>query len=691
MVATALALHPLLLNRDSGEFLGESRMLGAKPALLISTAVIALALAGPAAADDSASAPKAEPRSLAKLFGERARARDIQLSPDGKHVVFVAPGPGIITYAAVEDVDTLETHAAAKDDGKPLLISSCGWSSNTRIVCREYGVAFDHDPPIPFTRTVAVDSDGKNGVYIGRRVGPGGTRINQFDGQIIDWGAGDGTILMTRDYIPTDDLGTAVNHDEDGLGVDRVDTRTGRGTTVEHPSKSASDYIADGQGNVRIREVDELDSGGTLSGTVTYLYRQAGDRQWRMFSRTRPGADEYTPIAIDGTRNLAYATRSLNGRDAMYSVALDGSFKAELVASDPQVDINRIVTIGRHGRVIGVSYTTDRTKIDYFDPDYKKLAASLGRALPQTPLIYFLGASADEQRLLVFAGSDTDPGHYYVYDRASHHLNEFLPARPQLANVPMAPMKSVSFKAADGTVIPAYLTLPVGGADKSLPAIVMPHGGPDYRDEWGFDWLVQFFAHKGYAVLQPQYRGSSGYGDAFYLHNAYHDWQTAMGDIADAGRWLVREGIADQSKLAIVGWSYGGYAALQANVVDPSLFKAIVAIAPVTDLGMVKSEARGYTNSWLVAKQIGSGEIVSQGSPARHADRIKAPVLMFHGDHDLNVGVAESKAMDSALRKAGKQSTLVIFPGLDHQLDDSAAREKLLDQSDAFLRASMHF
>ena len=252
-------------------------------------------------------------------------------------------------------------------------------------------------------------------------------------------------------------------------------------------------------------------------------------------------------------------------------------------------------------------------------------------------------------------------------------------------------MKSISFKASDGTVIPAYLTLPLGGSGKGLPAIVMPHGGPDYRDEWGFDWLVQFFAQRSYAVLQPEYRGSSGYGDAFYANNGFRSWQTAMGDICDAGRWLVKEGIADPSKLAIVGWSYGGYAALQANVVDPTLFKAIVAVAPVTDLGMLKQESEGYTNSRLVARQVGSGAIVSQGSPARHADRIAVPVLMFHGDHDLNVAVAESKAMDSALRKAGKKSTLVIFPGLDHQLDDGAAREKLLDQSDAFLRTSMHF
>jgi dipeptidyl aminopeptidase/acylaminoacyl peptidase len=665
-------------------------MLGLKPKFLACVSVMALGAVGAANAADPAPAPTTDSPSLAKLFGQRERAHDIQLSPDGKHAVVVAPGPGIVTYAAVEDVETLETHPAGRGDGKPLSISSCGWSSNTRIVCREYGVSFDTYPAIPFSRTVAIDSDGKNGVYIGNRNGNATTRLSQYDGQIIDWGAGDGTILMTRDHIPTDDLGTAVNKDEDGLGVDRVDTGTGHGSTVEHPNLSVTDYMADGQGNVRIRETSELGGNGTLSGAITYLYRSVGDHQWRMFSRTKPDTNEFTPVAVDGTRNVAYATKSLNGRDAVYSVALDGTFKADLVASNPEVDINDIVTIGRHGRVIGVSYTTDRRQIDYFDPDYKKLAASLGRARPQTPLIYFLGASADEQRLLVFAGSDIDPGHYYTYDRATHHLNEFLEARPQLTNLPMAPMKSVSFKAADGTVIPAYLTLPIGGADKNLPTIVMPHGGPDYRDEWGFDWLVQYFAHRGYAVLQPEYRGSSGYGDAFYKHNGFHSWQTAIGDIADAGRWLIKEGVADPSRLAIVGWSYGGYAALQANVVDPALFKAIVAIAPVTDLGMVKAEASGYTNSSLVAQQIGSGDIVSQGSPARHADRIQAPVLMFHGDHDLNVGVAESRAMDAALHKAGKRSTLVIFPGLDHQLDDSDAREKLLDQSDVFLRSAMN-
>lgn len=662
--------------------------MGMKPGLI--ACAMALGWAGIGAAADL-SPPSADGvPSLAKLFGQRERVRAIALSPDGRHVVFVTPGAGAQTFAVVADVETLEMHAAVREDGKSLKIDSCGWVSNVRIACREDGVLFENDPPIPFTSTAAIDADGKNAIYIGRRAGLGGARASQFDGRIIDWGPGDGTVLMTRDHVPSANLGTAVALDDDGLGVDRVDTRTGRGIVVERPNKSADDYISDGQGRVRIREVREADGDDMLSGTTTYSYRTAADRSWRAFSRVRAGGNEFTPVAVESMRDIAYAYKSLNGRDALYSVALDGSFKADLIASNPDVDVNEVVTIGRHGRVIGTTYVTDRRRIDYFDPDYKKLAATLGRALPQTPLIHFLGASADEQRLLVFAGSDVDPGHYYVYDRPTRHLKEILEDRPELAGLPMAPMKAVTFKAADGTIIPAYLTLPIGGADKNMPAIVMPHGGPSYRDEWGFDWLVQFFAHKGYAVLQPQYRGSSGYGDAFYVRNGYQSWQTAMGDICDAGRWLVKEGIADPAKLAIVGWSYGGYAALQTSLVDPSLFKAIAAVAPVTDLGMAKAEVERYTNKYLVARQIGSGETISQGSPARHAERIQAPVLIFHGDHDLNVGVAQSKVMDAALRKAGKKSSLVVFPGLDHQLDSGNAREMLLDQVDAFLRAAMH-
>ena len=149
------------------------------------------------------------------------------------------------------------------------------------------------------------------------------------------------------------------------------------------------------------------------------------------------------------------------------------------------------------------------------------LGASLRKALPGSPSITFVDASADESKLVLFASSDTDPGRYYLYDKATHHLAEIMAVRPQLAAVPLATQRPITFKAADGTDIPAYLTLPPGSDGKNLPAIVMPHGGPSARDEWGFDWLSQFFANRGFAVLQPNYRGSSGYGSAWFQKNGF--------------------------------------------------------------------------------------------------------------------------------------------------------------------------
>jgi len=191
------------------------------------------------------------------------------------------------------------------------------------------------------------------------------------------------------------------------------------------------------------------------------------------------------------------------------------------------------------------------------------------------------------------------------------------------------------------------------------------------------------------AVLQPNFRGSTGYGDAWFRDNGFKSWRIAIGDINDGGRWLVKQGIADPAKLGIVGWSYGGYAALQSSVLDPALFKAIVAIAPVTDLETLRSEAYNFTNFPLVDAFIGRGPHVREGSPALNAQRITAPVMLFHGTEDMNVGIGESRLMAGRLKDAGRAVELVEFKKLDHQLDDSAARATMLAKSDAFLRNAL--
>jgi len=207
---------------------------------------------------------------------------------------------------------------------------------------------------------------------------------------------------------------------------------------------------------------------------------------------------------------------------------------------------------------------------------------------------------------------------------------------------------------------------------------VMPHGGPSSRDEWGFDWIAQFLAERGYAVIQPNYRGSAGYGDAWLNENGFKGWRTSIGDVNDAARYLASSGIADPNRIAIVGWSYGGYAALQSAETEPSLYKAIVAVAPVTDLQLLKEESRYFSNMKEVQREIGSGPQVIEGSPVNGAERIAAPVLLAHGDLDINVDVQHSDKMQAALKRAGKDVDYLRVKGLDHQLADSSVRATLL-------------
>lgn len=396
------------------------------------------------------------------------------------------------------------------------------------------------------------------------------------------------------------------------------------------------------------------------------------------------------PLAVDASANAAYVLKKLDGRFALYRVALDGSMKSELVRKHERVDVDGVVRLGTGGPVIGLTYAEDMRHVSYFEPEYARLAASLGKALGQRPIVDFVGASVDGGKLLIRAGSDVDPGRYYVFDRKSSALNEILLARPALENVPLAKVKPITYPAGDGVLIPGYLTLPPGKESaRDLPAIVVPHGGPSARDEWGFDWLPQYFANRGYAVIQPNFRGSQGYGDDWMMENGFRAWKTSIGDVASAGRWLVKEGIADPRQLAIVGWSYGGYAALQVGATEPDLFGAIVAIAPVTDLGMLKDDERRYTHGRNVAEYVGSGPHVAEGSPLRNVDRFKAPILMFHGTDDINVAIGQSREMQSRLESAGKTSELVVYDGLDHSLVDSAVRTQMLLRMTAFLESAL--
>lgn len=648
--------------------------------------------AGLAALSWSAALQAQSARSLAedaKAFGAREAIWGADLSADGTQILYLTPGSGRKTVAMISSVVTGKSEPVIASGGDPETLRWCKFVASKRAVCRYGGTVDRVGILIGASRLLAADVNSGNIKLLGQRESAYDEYIRQYDGDVIDWlGSNDASVLMARVYVPeAGRTGSLIARKKDGLGVDQIDTVTLRSKSVEPPNKEASGYYTDGRGNVRMMSSVEVGPDG-LTGRVKYLYRRPGSREWETLTNYEKFED-FDPLAIDADLNALYALKKKDGRLALYRIKLDGTLATELVAEHPRVDIDGVERFGDGQRVIGYTFTEEHSRTVYFDPEFKALGASLSKALPNLPLINFVDSSSDGRKLLILASSDRDPGRYYLFDRDKKTLNELMLKRPELEGRTLAEVKAVTVNGADGTAIPAYLTLPPGKEAKGLPAVVLPHGGPSARDYWRFDWLAQFLAARGYAVLQPNYRGSAGYGDAWLRDNGFKSWRTSIGDISASARWLAAQGIADPDKLAIVGWSYGGYAALQSAATEPSLYKAVVAIAPVTDLGLLKEEFRDYTIRNVVADFVGSGPHVAEGSPLRNAAAIAAPVLLVHGDLDTNVRISHSQKMHAALRSAGKQSEFVQFEGLDHGLVDPAARTEMLMKIGALLERTI--
>jgi dipeptidyl aminopeptidase/acylaminoacyl peptidase len=627
----------------------------------------------------------------AALFGARTAATNMALSPDGTKLVFESAGAGQTSVLNLVDLTeaTPKPKPILSAPGDPERLGRCRFVGNTRLLCQMWAVVNGAGRPVVATRFFSMDENGKGLKVLQTSRGVGeALNTDLYGGSVIDWNPGrDGHVLMVRQYVAESAGESRMAQSRDGLGVDLVDVATLKVMPREAPDVLNAEFLSDGQGAVRIRGRYATRDPSLQDGRA-YFYRKKGESQWLKLSDAGEGPGGFDPYAVDSDLDVAYGLKKVDGRLAAFRVSLDGSLKQELVFAHPTVDVAGFVRVGRRNRVIGVAYVTDRREVHYIDPAMAALARGLTKALPNAPLVRIVDTSEDEGKLVIWAGSDTDPGRYYLFDRATRDLQELVGAREGLGKLTLAAMQPVEYPAADGTKIPAYLTLPPGSAGKKLPAIVMPHGGPSSRDEWGFDWLVQFWANQGYAVLQPQFRGSAGYGDAWFRQNGFVGWKTAVGDVNDAGRWLVAQGIADPAKLGIVGWSYGGYAALQSGVVEPGLFRGIVAIAPVTDLQRLAEEARGWTDYLSVLRTVGNGPHIEEGSPARHAARIKVPVLLVHGGNDANVSAGHSKLMKSRLEQAGTPSEFLFYKGLDHYLEDSTARAEMLRRSKAHLDAA---
>ena len=614
-----------------------------------------------------------DPVALANAYGGREAAFGVRLSPDGDHLLYMAPDGDTGTAVVVTDITAGINKAVLKSDGKFFDVQRCEWKSDARIICRVAAIRFTEKAEINavrLMRTLSIAADGTGSVELGALGGYCQSSLST--GLVFDMLVDDPQhIIMDMCEYKRVDI---VNNSQQPYG-----------DATEQKFSTASD----GRGRLRYRAYGDLDPNGYLRDMVIHQIRSKTTNRWESIGSSRlTGLPQFDFLGFEDSGDTVLVTKPVDGRQALFRMPATGEITSELVFAHPQVDVDGVLRIGKYNRPVAAIYTLDSRHYFYFDDSLDKRSKALTKVLPGNPPVAILDESWDGRYNLVLVGGEHDGGAYYRYDTQTRQLGLLLKVRPGLDSRPAAAETRVDYPAGDGAMVPAYLTLPPGKPGRGLPAIIMPHGGPAARDALGFDWLAQYYAQLGYVVLKPNYRGSSGYGAAWFQGNAFKGWRTAMADINAGARWLVAQGIADPAQLHIIGWSYGGYAALQANVVDPGLYRSVVAIAPVTDLKLLIKDKVYYSDYSLSRAEYAQGQDAIDGSPARNAGRIKAPVLIFQGTKDLNVDQEHARVMDAALAKAGVSHRLIVYPDLDHQLESASARADLLAKSAAWLAAA---
>jgi len=636
------------------------------------------------AAIGSADGQAASPPSV-EAFAARPRIEDVSISPDGHYVALIETRTG--RAAAV----VLDRHEHRPEAGKVVMgepdrfhFSWCRWATNTRLLCGFGGMTQGRGFVYGVTRLVAVDADGGHMQVLLQN---SEEVQGQFQDRIINWDPGqpDTVLIEVDEGLSPSEMGGGVevygNVGTHALpGVFELNVVTGRLRQREHARAPIRHWVTDQTGRVRL--------GFGLSGTtLSYYARLDGESDWRrltkfeVFSRD----NHFRPIAIShDDSNKAYAFAPANGRQAVWLIDLTDKQDPTLVFAHPVVDVTDPI-LSSKGTLLGVHYETDHPSMYFTNERIRSVIAAVDKVNPGQFNVV-TEATRDEQVYVIRSRSDRDAPTYSVFDTGTRILTRLGAPFPDLDASTLAAMQPITFPARDGTPIPGYLSLPAAGPTTHLPLIVMPHGGPIARDTWQYSFLREFLASRGYAVLQMNFRGSSGYGSDWFFA-AHQDWGgLTYDDVIDGGHWAIQQGIADPGRVCIVGWSFGGYLALVGAQRNPELFRCAVSIAGISDLGLLIDEGHHWLSGSVVKKQVGTDpDKLKRDSPRLHAAEVNVPVLMLHGDLDAQAPYEQSKLMDIALTRAGKPHRFVTIQDADHQLSKQSDRVTMLREVEAFL------
>jgi dipeptidyl aminopeptidase/acylaminoacyl peptidase len=624
--------------------------------LLCTTAVLSLATAAARAA-----LPPLIPRQV--FFGNPVRTTP-RLSPDGTRIAYLAPSEKGVLNVWVKTLGKDDDRMITRDEVRG--IRTHLWAEDGRHVLYQQDVGGNEN-----FHVYAVDLEG---------------------GEARDLTPHDGVratnLLLDRNH-PNEMLVGLNLRDRKLFDMYRVDLTTGQSTLDTENPGDVADWSADAHFVIRAATVQSQKDGST-----TVRVRDDAASPWRDLV-SWPAEENGAFVGFSADGRTAYATSSI-GSDVTRLVSLDvaDGHETGVLASDPRCDVGSIVVNDGTRRVEAAQLNYLRTEWKVVDPavaeDFKALAAVHAGELG-------LVSRDDADRTWIVAYNvDNGPTAFYAWDRGAKKATLLFVNRPALEGLALASEKPVVIKARDGLALPSYLTLPVGVPGKNLPMVLYVHGGPWGRDTWGFDGTAQWLANRGYAVLQVNFRSSTGFGKKF-LHLGDRQWGLTMqDDLTDAVRWAIAQGIADPKRVAIMGGSYGGYATLAGLAFTPELYTCGVDIVGPSNLRTLLASVPPYWASLRKTFAIRMGEVDrdtvfnAKVSPLFHVDRIRAPLLIGQGRNDPRVNVRESDQMVAALRARSQPVEYVVYSDEGHGFARPQNRLDFNGRAETFLAKYLH-
>ncbi len=591
------------------------------------------------------------------MFGNPVKTEPM-LSPDGTMIAYLAPVKNVMNVW-VRSIDEKDAHPITRDADQG--IDKYTWAP-----------------------------DNKHLLYIQDNNGNENWRLyaaNLETGKVRDLTPFEGVAaeFVHLDYSHPNEILVALNRDDPGVhDVYRLNLETGELTLDAKNPGGVMTWIADKDFTVRAAEAAN-DKAGT-----DILVRDSGNGEWRTLLTWGPNevmSGHPVSFTADGTGLYLVDARDYNtGRLVKVDVATGA---VEVIAGDPNYDVSAVLVNPKTCAIEAVQYVKDRVETAVLDEGVREDIEAIKRL--HRGDMHFLGSDAYNNTWLIGFTVDNGPVPYYTFDRLTKQATELFVRRPELEKYTMATMEPISYTSRDGLTIHGYLTTPPGMSRNRLPMVLLVHGGPWARDKWGINNVTQWLANRGYAVLQVNYRGSSGYGKDF-VNAGNREWGRKVHyDLIDGVNWAIKEGIANPGKIAIFGHSFGGYAALCGAAFSPDVFRCCVAISGLSDLGAWIKSQPPYWSTWreIMYARFGNPEteemFLKSQSPLYKADQIRIPVLIAQGANSVRIPRSQSDRVVDVLKRNNVEHTYLLFEDEGHYISRPQNRMELYAEAEGFL------